>query len=139
MARVVKRSHPAPNSSPEWTVFDREAPARAILDQITGRWGLLVLMGLSSGKKRFGELHHLVEGCSEKMLARALRDLERSGLVTRTPYPTIPPRVDYELTTIGAQAAKVAVALAEWVQANTTKIRRHQATHDRKNSNVSDK
>ncbi|MDN4640415.1 helix-turn-helix domain-containing protein [Agreia sp. PsM10] len=127
---MVAESHPPPNDSAEWAIFDRAGEARALLDQVTGRWGMLVIMGLSSGRKRFGELHTLVEGCSEKMLAKALRELERSGLVTRTPYPTIPPRVDYELTLLGHEAALPAIALATWVQASSAAVARHQREHD---------
>jgi DNA-binding HxlR family transcriptional regulator len=127
---MALESHPAPNDSAEWAIFDRAGEARALLDQVTGRWGLLVIMGLSSGKKRFGELHTLVEGCSEKMLTKALRELERSGLVTRTPYATIPPRVDYELTALGHEAALPAIALATWVQASSKAVARHQREHD---------
>lgn len=67
----------------------------------TGKWTLVVVAELSSGTRRFNELRRSMDGISQKTLASTLRELERDGFISRTAFATIPPRVDYELTTLG--------------------------------------
>jgi DNA-binding HxlR family transcriptional regulator len=86
-------------------VFKRACTSRAALEDVTGKWASLALLALGEGSHRFGELRRQVEGVSEKMLSQTLRALERDGMVTRTVVSTIPPRVDYALTTLGGQVA----------------------------------
>ncbi|MGW0859842.1 winged helix-turn-helix transcriptional regulator [Streptomyces sp. NPDC002690] len=87
---------------------------RGLLDRIGDRWSLLVVATLDGERLRFGELQQRVSGISQRMLTRTLRNLERDGLVRRTSYPEVPPRVEYELTTRGRTLIGPAVALAEW-------------------------
>ena len=91
---------------------------REVLDRIGDKWTVLVVVLLGGGSKRFSELRRSIEGVSQRMLTLTLRGLERDGLVTRTVLPTIPPRVDYELTEIGRSLLVPVQALAEWAKWN---------------------
>lgn len=90
-------------------------PSRVVLDHVTSRWGVLVLVALSDGSLRWGELRRTVEGVSEKMLAQTLRTLEADGLVDRTVAATVPPRVDYALTDLGRDLAAHLLPLMSWI------------------------
>jgi DNA-binding HxlR family transcriptional regulator len=90
----------------------------AILSRIGDKWTVLVVALLGDGPKRFNEIKRLVGGISQRMLTLTLRGLERDGLVTRTVYPTIPPRVDYELTDLGRSLLPPVAALGDWARAN---------------------
>ncbi len=74
---------------------------REVLNRVGDKWSVLVVALLGDGKKRFSELRRTIEGISQRMLTLTLKGLERDGLVTRTMFPTIPPRVEYELTKLG--------------------------------------
>lgn len=86
-------------------VLAPRCPSRPVLEHITGRWGSLVLIALRESPARFNELRRRVGGVSEKMLAQSLHALERDGLVAREVHSTIPPRVEYSLTPLGARTA----------------------------------
>ncbi|WP_237689420.1 winged helix-turn-helix transcriptional regulator [Cellulomonas fulva] len=90
-------------------------PSRVVLDHVTSRWGVLVLVALSERGLRWGELRRTVEGVSEKMLAQTLRTLEADGLVERTVTGTVPPRVDYALSPLGADLTRRLLPLMEWI------------------------
>jgi len=98
-------------------VFDPSCPSRVLLDHVTSRWGVLVLVALSNGTMRWGEIRRWVRGVTEKMLAQTLRTLEDDGLVHRDPHPVIPPRVDYSLTAHGRELVALLVPLVDWVTA----------------------
>lgn len=85
-----------------------------ILSRIGDKWSVLIVMLLADGPKRFNELKRMVGGISQRMLTLTLRGLERDGLVTRTVFPTIPPRVDYELTALGQSLRGPVQALGSW-------------------------
>jgi DNA-binding HxlR family transcriptional regulator len=85
-----------------------------VLNRVGDKWSVLVVGLLGDGSKRFSALRRSIEGISQRMLTLTLRGLERDGLVTRTIFPTIPPRVDYELTAMGRTLLKPINALAEW-------------------------
>ena len=93
-----------------------------ILSRVGDKWTVLVVEYLGRGPMRFTELKRAVGGISQKMLTITLRGLERDGFVTRTVFPTIPPRVDYELTDLGRELLKPVKALGEWARANTSRI-----------------
>jgi DNA-binding HxlR family transcriptional regulator len=99
-------------------VLSAACPSRVVLDHVTSKWGVLVLVALSEGTLRWGELRRLVEGISEKMLASTLRTLEADGLVLREATPSIPPRVDYSLTPLGGELAEHLLPLMTWVVAH---------------------
>jgi DNA-binding HxlR family transcriptional regulator len=97
-----------------------------VLDHVTSKWGVLILVTLSTQTLRWGELRRRAQGISEKMLAQTLRTLEDDGLVRRHPYPVIPPRVDYSLTPRGRELAGLLIPLVEWTVANAEEILRHE-------------
>ena len=99
-------------------VFLEGCPTRVVLDHIMSKWGVLVLLALTDGTMRWGELRREVEGISEKMLASTLRTLEADGLVARTSYPAVPPRVEYALTDLGRELMDRMLPLVEWVAAH---------------------
>ena len=103
-------------------VFPAGCPTRVILDHVTSRWGVLVLVALSAGTLRWGELRRQVQGISEKMLAQPLRTLEGDGFVHRDAQPVIPPRVDYSLTGRGREVAALLMPLLLWINANAADI-----------------
>jgi DNA-binding HxlR family transcriptional regulator len=86
----------------------------SILARVGDKWSVFVIMLLGDGPKRFNEIKRMVGGISQRMLTLTLRGLERDGLVTRTVYPTIPPRVDYELTDLGRGLWQPVEALGKW-------------------------
>lgn len=103
---------------------------REILDRVGDKWSLYVIDTLSEGPLRFNELKKAVEGISQRMLTLTLRHLERDGLVTRTMYATIPPRVDYALTELGFKLLKPVTELVDWVEENRDEIAAAQQTFD---------
>ena len=94
----------------------------AVLARVGDKWSVLIIMLLGVGPKRFNEIKRMVGGISQRMLTLTLRGLERDGLVTRTVFPTIPPRVDYELTDLGRSLWKPVEALGSWAREHLTEI-----------------
>jgi DNA-binding HxlR family transcriptional regulator len=109
---------------------DANCPSRAVLDHLSSRWGTLVLRALLGGIRRFSELRREVGGVSEKMLAQTLRALERDGLVERTAYPVIPPRVEYRLSDLGLEAASRIDQLLDWIEDRVPAILDRQRAFD---------
>lgn len=103
-------------------VFSDGCPTRVVLDHVMGKWGILVLMALSDGTQRWGVLRRNVSGISEKMLASTLKTLEADGLVVRTAYPEVPPRVEYGLTDRGRDLMTYVLPLMGWVAENAPVI-----------------
>jgi DNA-binding HxlR family transcriptional regulator len=101
---------------------------REVLKLVGDKWSVLVVAILGKGPLRFSELRRTIEGISQRMLTLTLRGLERDGLVTRTVTPTIPPRVDYELTKLGLTLLEPVSALAKWAERNRATI---QGARDR--------
>ena len=93
-----------------------------ILQRVGDKWTVLVVGKLGHGPLRFNELRAAVGGISQKMLTTTLRGLERDGFVTRTVFPSIPPRVDYALTPLGEELRIPVNALGEWARHNITRI-----------------
>ena len=93
-----------------------------VLSRVGDKWSVLVVTRLGDGPMRFNELRRSIGGISQRMLTLTLRGLERDGLVTRTVFPTIPPRVDYELTTLGRDLLDPVSALGAWAIRNQAKI-----------------
>lgn len=105
---------------------------REILDRIADKWSLYIVAVLANGPRRFNELKRGIDGISQRMLTLTLRGLERDGLLTRTMYPTIPPRVDYELTDMGRTLLKPVMALVNWANDNQVAIAEAQTRFDDK-------
>jgi DNA-binding HxlR family transcriptional regulator len=109
----------------------QECPAvREVLNRIGDKWSVLVIVLLRDGPKRFTELRRTIEGVSQRMLTLTVRGLERDGLVKRTVQPTIPPRVDYELTALGRTLLEPVMALAQWAQEHRVAIQQARQRYD---------
>ncbi len=105
-------------------------PVAEILARIGDKWSVLVVMLLGDGPKRFSEIRRMVDGISQRMLTLTLRGLERDGFVTRTVFPTIPPRVDYELTALGRSLRDPIGRLGEWAFAHRAEVERARVRFD---------
>ena len=101
-----------------------------VLARVGDKWSVLVVTRLGAGPMRFNELRRSIGGISQRMLTLTLRGLERDGLVTRTVFPTIPPRVDYELTALGRDLLVPVSALGDWAIRNQPKIARAREQFD---------
>lgn len=123
-------SHPdLPDEMPEPETGGCQA-TREILDRIGDKWSLYIIASLANGTRRFNELRRGIDGISQRMLTLTLRGLERDGLILRTMYPTIPPRVDYELTELGRTLLGPVMALVNWANDNQFAIAEAQRHFD---------
>ncbi|MFG2877684.1 winged helix-turn-helix transcriptional regulator [Streptomyces sp. NPDC048337] len=113
----------------QWDVREG-CEVRQILDRVADKWSLLVIAYLEHHSLRFSELRRMIEGISQRMLTVTLRQLERDGLVLRTVHPVVPPRVDYELTPLGASLHDTIQALVDWTEAHQTQIASARADYD---------
>jgi DNA-binding HxlR family transcriptional regulator len=102
---------------------------REVLNRIGDKWSLLVIGTLRSGPLRFGELEHAVAGVSQRMLTVTLKHLVEDGLVRRTAYAEVPPRVEYELTELGRTLLPLVMSLAEWAMAHHAEINANRTSH----------
>ena len=114
---------PLPDSHPRADVLSEACPSRLVLNHMTSRWGVLVLLVLSDGTHRFAQLRRRIGGVSERMLAQTLQQLESHGLVHRRAYDVVPPHVEYSLTDLGRGAAERVCALTGWIEANLPALR----------------
>ena len=103
-------------------VFPAQCPSRTLLDHVTSKWGVLVLLALGIDTMRWSELRRCIEGISEKMLAQTLKTLEADGLVRRVAQPVVPPHVEYNLTADGREVHDRLRSLMEWVGSNADRI-----------------
>lgn len=106
-----------------------------VLSRIGDKWSVLVVMSLKEGPRRFSEIRRSIPEVSQRMLTLTLRGLERDGLVSRTVTPTIPPRVDYELTGLGRSLQEPVIALGQWAIANRPQIEAARAAFDASRDN----
>jgi DNA-binding HxlR family transcriptional regulator len=104
----------------------------SVLARVGDKWSVLIIVLLGNGPKRFNEIKRMVGGISQRMLTLTLRGLERDGLVKRTQFPTIPPRVDYELTQLGRSLWDAVKPLGEWAQGHVKHIAKARAAFDKK-------
>jgi len=102
----------------------------SLLQRIGDKWTVLVVQTLGEGPRRFNQLRREIPSVSQRMLTLTLRNLERDGLVSRNVTPSIPPRVDYELTELGQSLREPISALADWALDNVGAIHRAQARFD---------
>jgi DNA-binding HxlR family transcriptional regulator len=112
-------------------LFAAKCPSRQVLNHVTSRWGVLILVALLQGTCRFSELRRKVDGVSERMLAQTLQWLEQDGFVLRTAYPVVPPHVEYSLTPLGVEVAERVKILADWIEANIGTILEIQQNKER--------
>ena len=115
-------------------VHNPESPAcqgiNEVLSRIGDKWSMLIVANLSDGARRFSELKRAIPTISQRMLTLSLRGLERDGLVSRTVTPSIPPRVDYELTALGHSLRGPVCALSQWALDNIAAIHKAQGEFD---------
>jgi len=104
----------------------------SVLARVGDKWSVLIIVLLGNGAKRFNEIKRMVGGISQRMLTLTLRGLERDGLVKRTQFPTIPPRVEYELTPLGRSLWKAVEPLGAWASGHVKHITRARAAFDKK-------
>jgi DNA-binding HxlR family transcriptional regulator len=102
-----------------------------ILNRIGDKWTVMIVGPLARRTMRFNELRHAIGGISQRMLTLTLRNLERDGLVTRTVFPEIPPRVEYELTTLGRTLTAPLDTLWEWASRHHDELRDARVRYDR--------
>ncbi len=116
-------------------VFNEACGTRRVLDLLADKWTVLLVAALTPGPRRYGELQRRLQGISAKVLAEALRGLEEDGLVTRTPFPTVPPRVEYALTPLGGTLIEPLTALCRGAAAHLEEVeaaRAHFAVQTRR-------
>jgi DNA-binding HxlR family transcriptional regulator len=110
-------------------------PCRAVSDtlsRIGDKWSVLIIMVLSRGPKRFNDLRRSIGAIAQRMLSLTLRGLERDGLVTRTVFPSVPPRVDYELTPLGHSLRISVQALGAWAFENQPAVEQARVAFDQR-------
>jgi DNA-binding HxlR family transcriptional regulator len=100
---------------------------RQILDQVGDKWTLMVIATLQGGVLRYTELLRAIPGISQRMLSRTLAQLHQDGLITRTAYAEVPPRVEYTLAPLGASLNDIAASLIDWAITHHDEIRQHRA------------
>ncbi len=113
-----------------FNAFMAACPTRHVLATIGDKWAGLVVNALADGPRRHGQLRTRIAGASQKMLTQTLRTLERDGLVTRTVTPSVPVRVDYELTGLGLTLLPVLAALKDWSETHFPEIEAARAAYD---------
>lgn len=104
---------------------------RQVLDRIGDKWSLYVVQVLGGGTRRFSELRREIDGITPRMLTVTVRSLERDGLVSRTVYPVVPPRVEYALTPLGATLLQAVCSLVTWADAHLAEIDAARQRYDR--------
>ena len=111
-------------------VLDPACPSRLVLDRVAEKWTGLVVLALSDGTLRFGELRERIGGVAPKVLTQTLRNLERDGLITRTVHAEVPPRVEYALTDLGVSLREPLTAVQAWAEANVARVLAHRERSD---------
>lgn len=111
-------------------VMEEACPVREVLDRVAGKWSVQILVAAAHGPIRFTELERGIEGISRRMLTLTLRNLERDGLLTRTVYPTVPPKVEYELTDMARELHVTLLQLTEWAERHRSTIHAARAAYD---------
>lgn len=113
-----------------YDAFMRTCPSHQVLETLSGKWTYLIISALGHGRMRNAELQRKIAGISPKMLAQTLRTLERDGLVTRTVYAEVPPRVDYFLTPLGEGLGGLMELIRRWAETHVPQINAARAAHD---------
>ena len=119
-------------TAPAWNVMVATCPSRTSLAKIANKWTAMIVIALSEGPLRFGELRQAVDGISGKVLADTLRDLERDGIVDRTAYEEMPPRVEYELTALGQTLREPLTALGLWAEEYIEDVMSARESYDKR-------
>lgn len=107
-----------------------ECPIRNVVAQIGDKWSVLILFALVEGPDRFNSLKSRVIGISQRMLTKTLRELEREGYVSRTVYPEVPVKVEYDLTKMGRDLVNPLYQLVSWAETHHDEIKRSREAYD---------
>jgi len=110
--------------------YDRNCPTRQLLDRIGDQWTVLIVGALKDGPLRFTEIGRRVDGISQKVLTQTLRSLVRDGILTRTAYATIPPKVEYELTSLGRNLSEPLEMLDRWARVHMSSVQDAREAYD---------
>jgi len=111
-------------------IHDVACPIRGIIDRVSGKWNVQIILAVSQGTVRFTGLERSIEGISRRMLTLTLRGLERDGLIIRTVYPTVPPKVEYTATDLARELYEPLEALAAWARRNRSAIAAARDAYD---------
>ena len=112
-------------------LIDAEAcPVSEVIDRISGKWSVGIIVAAAQGPIRFTELERTIEGVSRRMLTLTLRNLERDGLLIRTVYPTVPPKVEYSLTAMAQELYESLAALTRWAERHRGGIQQARKEYD---------
>ena len=114
-------------------VYSATCPTRQVLDLIADKWAVLVIGVLEDSPQRFSRIQRQIDGISQKMLTQTLRSLERDGLVSRTVYAEVPPRVEYALTPLGETLCDPIAAIIGWAEGHIAEVTQAQISYDADN------
>ncbi|GAA2772302.1 helix-turn-helix domain-containing protein [Streptomyces rameus] len=118
----------------DYDAFLRACPTNQLLGRLSDKWVSLVVAALATGPRRYSDLSRKIAGVSPKMLTQTLRSLERDGIVSRTVTPSVPVRVDYELTPLGVGLACLLTAVKDWAEAHFDEVRAARERYDTENT-----
>ncbi|MFD9942043.1 winged helix-turn-helix transcriptional regulator [Nonomuraea sp. NPDC059023] len=113
-----------------YDAYIAKCPSRQLLSTLSDKWVSLILTALAGGSQRYSDLARTIAGVSQKMLTQTLRSLERDGLVSRTLTPSVPVRVDYELTDLGRTLLPIVAAIKEWAEAHIEDVLAARTRYD---------
>ncbi|MEV4887973.1 helix-turn-helix domain-containing protein [Nonomuraea sp. NPDC055795] len=113
-----------------YDAYVAKCPSRQLLSTLSDKWVSLILTALAGGSQRYSDLARTIAGVSQKMLTQTLRSLERDGLVSRTLTPSVPVRVDYELTDLGRTLLPIVAAIKEWAEAHIEDVQAARTLYD---------
>ncbi|MFF3917756.1 winged helix-turn-helix transcriptional regulator [Streptomyces sp. NPDC001852] len=117
----------------DYDAFLRACPSHQLLGRLSDKWVSLVIAALSGGPRRYSDLGRTIAGVSPKMLTQTLRTLERDGIISRTLTPSVPVRVDYALTPLGASLAGLLTAVKDWAETHFEEVRAARERYDTEN------
>jgi DNA-binding HxlR family transcriptional regulator len=123
----------------DYDAFLRSCPTNQLLDRISDKWVSLIVSALAAGPMRYSDLARKIAGVSPKMLTQTLRSLERDGILTRTVTPSVPVRVDYELTPLGLSLSLLLTAVKDWAECHFDEVHRARERYDRQAGDPADR
>lgn len=112
---------------------NNNCPVRDVLSHLTSKWPMLILIALTDGPERFSSLQKRIENISKRMLTVALRKLEQDGYIARTVFPEAPPRVEYELTSLGKDLVVPLIKLIQWSEKNHALVQKARKQYQKNN------
>jgi DNA-binding HxlR family transcriptional regulator len=120
----------------EYDAFLKSCPTNQLLGRLSDKWVSLVVAALSTGSMRYSDLGRKIAGVSPKMLTQTLRTLERDGIVSRSVTPSVPVRVDYDLTALGRSLAHLMTAVKDWAETHIEEIHAARERYDEQSPNA---